>query len=391
MSVVYAGLTTSTADELAKRTNRIETDLVPPTAEGWKVIISGAVLVLLTALWTYMRLWSLGRSGRGFLIEDWLNLGAVVLFYGLVASDFVMVLAGGMGYHAGEVQDWHVVRLLKATYARQFLYAVSLGLIKLSVILMFIRVFFARRLRFAPVAVIIFTIAWVALALLVEVLVCRPISMNWDSRELAPGGRCGNQVAAFVSVGIVDVINQLLILMLPVPHVWRLGIKRHYQVATTCIFGIGVLSIAFGVVRIYMVLQIDFSDVPYTAAQTTIYGACETGIAIMVSSSAHLRPVFDRFLGRFFLSGGSVWADKNGEVILSPRSGGRSTKSSGFTQMKNESQEELELGSMGAHRAKRNTVITVGKQPSADLADDSSLYRIVVTSETIVSRDKGEL
>lgn len=47
------------------------------------------------------------------MVDDGLNLGAVVLFYGLIAMDFSMVLAGGMGHHVGELQDWHVVRLMK--------------------------------------------------------------------------------------------------------------------------------------------------------------------------------------------------------------------------------------------------------------------------------------
>lgn len=71
-----------------------------------------------------------------------------------------------------------------------------------------------------------------------------------------------------------------------------------------------------------------------------------------------------------------------------------STKSSGFTQMRNQSREglELELGNMGAHRSKRATSVTVGRRPpSCDDDDSSSVRRIVVTSETIVIRDRGEL
>ncbi|KAI5862203.1 hypothetical protein GGS23DRAFT_111062 [Durotheca rogersii] len=391
MSVVHPRLTTLPAENIASQPDRIETDLVPPTIEGWKIIIPGVVLILLTALWTYMRLWSARRNGRGILIEDWLSLCATALFYGVVATDFAMVLAGGMGHHAEQLQDWHVVWLLKAAYARQFLYTISLGLIKLSVILMFIRVFFARRLKPIPVATIILTIAWVALTLLLEMLLCQPISTNWDPREMTRAGRCGDRIAAFVSMGIVDIINKLMILMLPVPTLLEVGVQRHYKIVTTCMFVIGILSMAFGIIRVYTAFHIDFSDVSYTMVQTTIYGTGEVGVAAVVSNSAHLRPVFDWLLGRFWIPDNSTWQESNGEAVLSPLSLRRSTKSSGFTQMKDESQQELELGNMGAHRAKRNTVVTVGKRPSCDHSDDSSIRRIVVTSETIVSRDNGAL
>lgn len=136
-----------------------------------------------------------------------------------------------------------------------------------------------------------------------------------------------------------------------------------------------------------MVQQIDLKDVPYTATQATAYGTGEVGIAIMVSSCPLLRPVFDRFL--ISLPECSTWKEKDGEIVMSRARKG--TKSSGFTQMKNDSREDLELGNMGAHRARRNTHVTVGKRPPSDTDDDGSIRRIVVTSETIVSRDKGEL
>ncbi|KAI0147968.1 hypothetical protein F4776DRAFT_605373 [Hypoxylon sp. NC0597] len=388
MSAVYARLSIlPSSDDPTTPVTRIETDLVPPTTEGSKVIITGVVLILLTALWTYLRFWSLRQTGRAFLLEDWLNIGAVVMFYGLVSTDFVMVLAGGMGHNIGELQDWHVVRLLKSLYARQFLYAASLGLIKISVILMFMRLFFDHRFKFAAKATIALTIAWVLQTILVELLICRPIEMNWNFRK--PEGTCGDQKAALASVGIVDVINHLAILMIPLPMILKLGAEIRYRIATVCIFSIGILTLVFGIIRLYTVLQVDFTDVSYTAVETILYGTSEAGVAIVVSNCPLIRPVFDRFFPTR-RSENACWREKPSDMVLSRKR--KSTKSSGFTQMKNESQEDLELGNMGAHRARRNTHITVGKRPpSRDDDDDCSVHRIVVTSETIVSRDKGEL
>ncbi|KAI1105521.1 hypothetical protein F4804DRAFT_131010 [Jackrogersella minutella] len=393
MSELYARLSIlSTYDERVAAAatatpGRIETELVQPTTDGSKIIVSGVVLILLTALWTYLRFWSLRKARRAFLMEDWLNVGAVVLFYALVATDFIMVLLGGMGHHDSELQDWHLVRLLKAIFARQFLYAASLGLVKISVILMFMRTFLVGRFMFAAKATIAFTVAWMLQVTLINLLICQPISTNWNLQTA--GATCGNQRAAFASVSAVDIVNQVVILMLPLPMVWRLGLEIRYRIVTACIFTVGILTVVFGAINLYMLLQIDFSDVSYTAAQTTLYGASETGVAIIVSNCPLLRPVFDRLLPKC-RSESATWREKSTDMVLSRKR--KSTKSSGFTQMKGESQEDLELGNMGAHRARRNTHITAGKRPmSIDDDDDCSVHRIVVTSETIVSRDKGEL
>lgn len=115
MSVVHDRLTILRKDLATPTIERINTDLVPPNTEGLKIIVSGVVLIFLTALWTYLRFWSHRQNGRPCLIEDWFNVGAVALFYCLEATDFVMVLVGGMGYHDSELQEWHIVRLLKVS------------------------------------------------------------------------------------------------------------------------------------------------------------------------------------------------------------------------------------------------------------------------------------
>ncbi|KAI1457432.1 hypothetical protein F4805DRAFT_428660 [Annulohypoxylon moriforme] len=386
MSAAYDGLSILRKDLATPTIDRIETNLVPPNTEGLRIIVSGVVLIFLTALWTYLRFWSLKQNGRGCLIEDWFNVGAVALFYSLMATDFVMVLVGGMGHHDSELQEWHIVRLLKAIYARQFLYATSLGMIKISVILMFMRTFFGTFFMLAAKATIVLTVAWMLLIVFVNLLMCHPIHAYWDR---TPGGFCGDQRAAFAAVGIVDIANQLIILTLPLPMIWKLGVEIRYRVATACIFTIGILTLVFGAINLYMILQINYTDISYTAVETTLYGASEIGVAIIVSNSPLLRPVFDRMLPAC-RSEVSTWREKGSDMVMARKR--KSTKSSGFTQMMGESQEDLELGNMGAHRARRNTYITAGKRPpTRDDDDDCSIHRIVVTSETIVRRDKGEL
>ncbi|KAI0135144.1 hypothetical protein F4814DRAFT_399999 [Daldinia grandis] len=388
MSIVHARLSIiGSSDDLATPVaDRINTDLVPLTSEGSKIIAAGVILFFLTALWTGLRFWSLRRSGRAFMVDDGLNLGAVVLFYGLIAVDFSMVLAGGMGHHVEELQDWHVMRLMKTIYAGQFLYAASLGLIKISAILMLIRIFFDHRFKLAAIATLVFTVAWMVLSMLIEFLICQPIEMNWHIRM---AGTCGDQKAAFAAMSVINIINQLMILALPLPMILKLQMEWRYKIVTICIFSISILTLIFGAIRLSAIIQVDFTDVPYTIVHTTLYGTCEAGIAIIVSSCPLLRPVFDMVLS-IRSSRNTTWRGKGTILTLSRTR--KSTKSSGFTRMGTESREELKLGNMGAHRAKRDTFITVGKRPTfRDDDDNSSLQKIVVTSETIVSRVRGEL
>lgn len=50
-------------------------------------------------------------------------------------------------------------------------------------------------------------------------------------------------------------------------------------------------------VRIYAVYNIDYNDLPYASAPSTIISSIQTGLSIMIASSPLLRPVFDRTIG----------------------------------------------------------------------------------------------
>lgn len=93
----------------------IETDFIPPTAQGVSIIAANVVLVILTAIWTALRFWCRKLKGTGYFAEDWMHLTALVCFYGLVASSFSMVFLGGAGHHIGELQPKHIIRLSKVS------------------------------------------------------------------------------------------------------------------------------------------------------------------------------------------------------------------------------------------------------------------------------------
>jgi hypothetical protein len=73
----------------------------------------------------------------------------------------------------------------------------------------------------------------------IGILICKPIEMNWN--PTVEGGSCGNQNAAFTAVGIVDIITDLIILILPVPMVYKLQVPRANKIGLCCIFGTGLL------------------------------------------------------------------------------------------------------------------------------------------------------
>lgn len=66
--------------------------------------------------------------------------------------------------------------------------------------------------------VLAFCAMWCLAAVLVPLLQCIPIQTNWDPSA----GSCGNRVAAFVVIAVIDILTDLCILILPIPSILKL-------------------------------------------------------------------------------------------------------------------------------------------------------------------------
>ncbi len=130
------------------------------------------------------------------------------------------------------------MRFSQTTFAAQVLYALTLGCTKMSITWMIKRIFFESCHAWIPYCVMVLNFCWMMQTILTGVLLCRPITLNWD-----PDGRgsCGNQTVAFSAVSIVDIITDMLIISLPVKMLWGLQMRRPYKVAVACMFGAGLV------------------------------------------------------------------------------------------------------------------------------------------------------
>lgn len=149
------------------------------------------------------------------------------------------------------------------------------------------------------------------MTILIGFLICRPVAKNWDPTAQ---GVCGNRIAAYTAVSIVNVLVDCLMLILPLPMIFRLQVKAGYKWALLGIFGIGVVTVVFSAIRLASLRTVDFDDFSYTVPMVMIWTTAENGVIIIVASSALLRPVFDKMLGRLASLSGSRNRPGNSDV-----------------------------------------------------------------------------
>ncbi|KAH9885950.1 hypothetical protein F4778DRAFT_759801 [Xylariomycetidae sp. FL2044] len=320
----------------------ITTDNVPLAPGGTSIVVLVVVLVIITSLWTVLRVWSRRLMRVKLSAEDWFHIASLIIFYGLAAASILTATIGGAGHHVAALQPFHIVRFSKIIFAIEFLYAFSVGFAKISITLMLMRIFINRHVKIAGICIIVLSVAWMLHPILTGLLQCKPIEANWN--PATPGAECGNQYIGFGVVAGVDLINELALLILPIPSLLRIHLNRRYKIALIAVFGTGLITLIITILRVHILVTTNFHDLTYDTRNQLIVLA-EPAAALVVSCSPVLRPVFDKLFTQ--VTGKTRHDQSSTGNSKGFQSGGSRSymkkKSRGYTSFGG-SEERLELG-----------------------------------------------
>ncbi|KAF2963958.1 hypothetical protein GQX73_g9631 [Xylaria multiplex] len=343
---------------------RITTDVVLLTTAGTKLVIEAVLLVIVVSLWTFLRIWSRRLMRVPLATEDWFHVVSLIFFYGLAVSMILVAVTGGAGHHVYMLQPWHTVRYSEIVFSIEFLYAFSVGFAKISITLMIMRIFIHRHVRIAGICIIVLSTGWMLHPLFTGLLLCTPIEANWN--PAIPGAHCDNQYVGFGVVAGIDIINELALLILPIPSLWRVYLNTRYKFALLGVFGTGLVTLIITAIRIPILLETNFYDLTFDTRNQQIILA-EPAAALIVSCSPILKPVFDKAISRIMRGAQrdpTTTSDRNGSERVRSRSH-KIISSHRYTSV-GDSQEFIELGVVAPPSGDHQTNIFAATHPTKD-------------------------
>lgn len=145
----------------------------------------------------------------------------------------------GLGFHASEVQHGQFVTMVQLLLAAEIMYAWNLCLTKVSVLLMFHRVFHlwtCSRLYLWAVGAL--TLAWAVASTFLYLFACVPVQKLWES---ALPGSCMNPMATWVANMVVTALTDLAIVLFPMVQLWGMKFRVVEQVGLAIVFAVGFL------------------------------------------------------------------------------------------------------------------------------------------------------
>ncbi|ORX95837.1 hypothetical protein BCR34DRAFT_579069 [Clohesyomyces aquaticus] len=233
-----------------------------------------AVLIFLTALDVIavgLRLFTKHHLGQRIKADDWFATGAL----GFVIV-LLVYLSVGIGKHfvgyplspdfTGEVYDPIVSGHLQLFYVWCLLLFPALWLIKCSFILFYRRVFTVDSRDYRDwtnillILSLVFITIWTLAFGFAWAFACTPVRGFWSWPYAADEGPCVDTWKLHRAITISDFLVDFLIIIIPVPMIWRLHLPVGRKVAVLTVFFLGAIAVAASIMRMARVLWASESE-----------------------------------------------------------------------------------------------------------------------------------
>lgn len=125
---------------------------------------------------------------------------------------------------------------------------------------------------------------------------CTPVQSYWDS---AIPGHCINYDLALHILSGSNVVTDALILILPMPLVWRMNTSFTRKVQISGVFLLGSVVTLVSIIRAYYTgrTSLDLkTDGTFVGSYLDLWATAETGIGILSACLPVLRPVLNKVL-----------------------------------------------------------------------------------------------
>ncbi|PGG99777.1 hypothetical protein GX51_06149 [Blastomyces parvus] len=214
----------------------------------------------------------------------------------------IVVCTWAFGKHMRQQDLLLVQKSLKLYVGAQVIYKVTIALTKISIILLYLRIFVGKIFRRTCWALIWIVICYTIGSSTATVFQCTPIRRAWQ-RQIP--GTCINLTISWYSNAAFSILSDLAILILPMPVIKSLLLPKKEKLGLMSIFAVGIFVCITSVVRS---LTLDVAtknfDVTWSSIDSSMWTILETNIAIicacMPTFKAPISKIFPRAFDSFY-------------------------------------------------------------------------------------------
>ncbi|KAI1139094.1 hypothetical protein F5Y05DRAFT_380818 [Hypoxylon sp. FL0543] len=230
-----------------------------------------------------------------FWIDDYFSIAGMI---GMIANGVVQIVHTkyGLGAHFYDIEDNDLTPFWKLFYILTVTYASTLMFVKFSLFFQYYRlVQEVPHYRLFYLSVMALVGGWVIAQEFVLIFSCTPIHAYWDHTTY---GKCLDSNLTGWMNAIGNIVTDIIVLVLPIPVVWRLNLKRGRKWAVIGIFTLGFFTCIVSICRMVFFARLS-DDFSYDLVSVAAWGEAESASGLICSSLIALGPLIRRFSRRF--------------------------------------------------------------------------------------------
>ncbi|KAI1497448.1 hypothetical protein F5X99DRAFT_421366 [Biscogniauxia marginata] len=284
-----------------------------------EVIGVGVLCLTVATLIVSLRLYTKHFILNQFWLDDYLAAAALV---GTITCGVIQCVQTRytLGYHIWDLPDLTPLQTyFKLLYASSIMYNVTLLCIKFSLFFQYYRlVKEIPRYSLAYIVIMALVGCWSVVQILLVVFACFPIRGFWD---LSVEAKCIDHAQLVWITALGNIITDIVVLLLPMPVVWKLNLKKGRKWAIIGIFSLGFFTCAISICRLVSYAMMTF-DVTYDMVRVIVWALVEMTSGLLCSVLIAIRPILRGLLSTFKSGGQNTSSFK----IYTLRGGSRSRR-----------------------------------------------------------------
>ncbi|KAI6904056.1 hypothetical protein D0869_13867 [Hortaea werneckii] len=263
------------------------------TSNRLALIVAGAIFTLIGTITVVLRFVTATVRSRPIGKDDWFMLLAWLSSLGFTTASYISV-AWGVGFDLDDAPAWWAVEAIKAVYVVEIFYYFSLFFIKVSILMLYLRLAGSLRtfLYWGAIGTLVIIVAQFVSTVAVVGTQCIPMATYWDPTI---DGTCININDFFYSTNIFTIITDIMIIGLPIATLWKLNCPRAQKYGIMLAFLLGGVSTIASCVRMYSIqIYTESSEPMRDAAPINTWSFIEINLGILCCSAPAIKPLFFR-------------------------------------------------------------------------------------------------
>lgn len=230
--------------------------------------------------------------------DDWAIIAAAVSILSMTVCA-IYCAANGFGKHAWDIPPGNIDTILELYYIGQILYVLAQNLTKISILLLFLRIFLDEHFRLVTKIAIAWMVCHIIGFFMAVTLQCIPVRAVWDPTQK---GKCVSSSMMVAAGAACSIFEDVVIILLPVREIKYLNLGPRKRLAIILMFSLGSFACITSMIRLkyltsYSVRSLDPS---WDSVDIVIWSIIETYTALICANMITIKPLLAKYIPSIF-------------------------------------------------------------------------------------------